>query len=78
MKVKEFKDKLSKGLGSAIVFLKRNPEKAHKYYNAILWACCHDTRYDSLCESGRSHYLYEIMCLSNRKEQLENEVLIDY
>jgi len=64
LKVKEFKDKISKGLGSAVFFLKNNPDKAHKYYNPILWACCHDTRYDSQCESGRSSYLYEAICLS--------------
>jgi hypothetical protein len=35
VKIREFKDKISKGLGSAILFLKNNPEKAHKYFNAI-------------------------------------------
>jgi hypothetical protein len=76
LKVNDFKDKISKGLGSAILFLKENPEKAHRYFNAILWACCHDTKYDSQCESGRGQYLYEAICLSNRREQLE-EILLD-
>lgn len=75
MKVREFKNKISKGLGSVILFLKANPQKAYKYYNAILWACCHNTKYDSQCESARGQYLYEIICLSNRKEQLENALL---
>lgn len=75
MKLKDFKDKISKGLGSPILFLKNNPEQAYKYSKVILWACCHDTRYDSQCESGRSAYLYAAICLSNRKSQLENDVL---
>ena len=75
MKLKAFKDKISKGLGSPILFLKNNPEQAYKYSKVILWACCHDTRYDSQCESGRSAYLYAAICLSNRKSQLENDVL---
>ncbi len=75
MNIKDFKDKISKGLGSAILFLKNNPEQAHKYSTSILWVCCHDTRYDSQCESGRSGYLYEAICLSNRKEQLEDRLL---
>jgi hypothetical protein len=75
VRVREFKDKISKGLGSAILFLKNNPDQAHRYYNAILLACCHDTRYDSQCESVRSEYLYEAISLSNRKQQLEDDLL---
>lgn len=75
MLIREFKNKISKGLGSAILYLKNNPDKAYQYYNAILWACCHDTKYDSQCETERGQYLYEIICLSGCKEKLEDALL---
>ncbi|NLD51050.1 MAG: hypothetical protein GX660_28240 [Clostridiaceae bacterium] len=75
MKVKHFKDKISKGLGSAILFLKDNPGEAHRYDNTILWACCHNTKYDSQCETDRGQYLYEAICLSSSKDKLEDILL---
>ncbi|MCX7749667.1 MAG: hypothetical protein N2645_22665 [Clostridia bacterium] len=75
MKVKDFKKLINRGFGEAIVFLRKNPNLIHKYYNAILFASTHNTAYDRQCEWSRENYLFEIIMLSDKKELLENEVI---
>lgn len=75
MYVKEFKAQINRGLGSALLFIKENPSKAKRYFNAILYACTHNTAYDPQCEDSRAQYLYEIVQLTPFKDELEDKIL---
>ena len=75
MKVKEFKQDINNGFGKAIIFLKANQSITHKYFNAIFYACTHNTAYDPQCESSREKYLIEIISLSGLKDALEKKII---
>ncbi|MCL2518979.1 MAG: hypothetical protein FWF15_10495, partial [Oscillospiraceae bacterium] len=57
MTTKTFTHHLRKGLGSAIVELKTNPNRKI-YREIVLRACLFDIAYDPQCEGTKSWYLY--------------------
>ena len=75
MHVKEFKALINRGLGSAFLFIKDNPTKAMRYFNAILYACTHKTTCDAQVEESRARYLYEIIQITPFKRELEDKFL---
>lgn len=75
MYVREFKYKVTRGLGSAILHLKNHPNEAKRYANAIYRACIRNTALDAQSEGSRAHYLWELIQLSGISEQLQDRIL---
>jgi len=63
------------GLGSAILVLNKTPGNNEYYWDAVLYACLHDTRYNWQCEDGRHYYLYEAINLMADKTCFEDKII---
>ena len=75
MTEREFLQRLHRGLGSAIIELKENPE-CYKYRDIVLRCCLKDISYDIQSEGTKGHYLYAAICALGTKDAFEN-IIID-
>ena len=75
MTQKEFLHQLRRGLGSAIVELKANPDY-NKYRDIVLRCCLKDIGYDVQCEGTKGYYLYTAICALGAKDEFET-ILVD-
>lgn len=57
MTLKDFTRNLRRGLGSAIIELKNNPER-EIYRGIVMRACLKDIAYDTQVEGTKGYYLY--------------------
>ncbi|MDR1205134.1 MAG: hypothetical protein LBL26_06590, partial [Peptococcaceae bacterium] len=64
-----------RGLGSAIIELKKNPER-YKYRDIVLRCCLKDIAYDVQIEGTKGHYLYTAICALGAKDEFE-DILIN-
>ena len=70
MSLRTFTRSLRRGLGSAIVELKNNPER-EKYRDIVMRSCLKDIAYDTQVEGTKGYYLYTaINMLDNQDEFL--------
>jgi len=72
---KEFEQAIKRGLGSAIVELKKCEDKM-KYYNIVLSCCLHDITFERIMEGTKGSYLYSAICELGVKNNFE-QILID-
>ena len=56
MTVFEFESYLQKGLGRAILLLRKEPDKS-SFREAVWCHAIHDPRYDRQCNASRGHYI---------------------
>lgn len=75
MLVREFRDFIQKGVGSAVCYLQNHPDRAYKYEDAIYHACIRYTGYDLQSEGTREHYLWELIQRSGRLNELQERIL---
>jgi len=72
MTLKSFTRDLRRGLGSAIIKLKTNPNR-EKYRDIVMRTCLKDIAYDTQVEGTKGYYLYAaILTLDNQEEFLNN------
>lgn len=75
MTEKTFQYKLRRGLGSAIIELQENPDRA-KYRDIVLRCCLKNIGYDVQCEGTKGYYLYTAICALGVKDEFE-DILIN-
>ena len=75
MTQKDFLYQLRRGLGSAIVELKTNPDY-NKYRDIVLRCCLKDIGYDVQCEGTKGYYLYTAICALGVQDEFE-PILVD-
>jgi len=76
MTVKTFSHDFRRGLGSAVIELQKNPDRAH--YRGIVLRCCKkNIAYDWQCEGTKGHYLYSAICAlgAKEKDEFEGEII---
>jgi len=74
MTAKIFLHNLRKGLGSAIIELKANPN--HIQYKDIVLRCClKDIAYDTQIEGTKGYYLYTAICAIGKKDEFEDVII---
>ncbi len=74
MKEKEFLQKLRRGLGSAIVEIQKDENKA-KYRDIILRLCLRNISYDWQIEGTKGFYLYSAICALDDRDYFENIII---
>jgi len=74
MTVKEFSQALRRGLGSAIVELKKCENKA-AYCDIVLRCCLRDISYDWQVEGTKGYYLYSAICALGEKAYFERAII---
>ena len=74
MTEKTFLHQLYRGLGSAIIELKENPERS-KYQDIVLRCCLKDIGYDVQSEGTKGYYLYTAICALGVKDEFENVII---
>ena len=62
MSLRAFTRSLRRGLGSAIVVLKNNPER-EKYRDIVMRSCLKDIAYDTQVEGTKGYYLYTAIAI---------------
>ena len=74
MSERNFYQRLSKGLGSAILDIKANPS-SEEYKEIVLRFCLRDLFYDWQAEGTKGDYLYTAICALKEKEYFEKIVV---
>ena len=74
MTEKEFSQALHRGLGSAIIELKNNENRA-AYRDIVLRCCLRDISYDWQVEGTKGYYLYSAICASGDRTYLERAII---
>lgn len=77
MTKKEFKEKIKRGLGSAILEL-RAASNIGIYRDIVLWAVLNDTCYDHYFEHSRGEYLFEALSYFNDNTFFEEAIIKKY
>lgn len=75
MTEKEFERALRRGLGSAIIELKKCNDKM-KYRDIVLRCCLRDITFERIMEGSKGFYLYSAICELSDKNEIE-KILID-
>lgn len=75
MPVKEFCQKINRGLGSIISFLRDYKKNNRRYTKAIIYTCTHNTAYDPQCDGSKAQYLWEVIQLSVDSDFIQDKVL---
>jgi len=73
MALRDFTRSLRRGLGSAIIELKCNPEKG-RYHDIVMRSCLRDIAYDTQIEGTKGYYLYTAICEFNDPETFLNSI----
>lgn len=74
MTKKDFKEKLKRGLGSAIIVLEYATDVL-KFQDTVLWACLNYTGYEWNSEGSRGAYLYYAISNFEDKKYFEDAIL---
>jgi hypothetical protein len=77
MNKKEFKEKIKRGLGSAIIALEKSADRA-KYKDIVLWACLKYTGYDWQSEGSHGTYLYQAISFFEDKQYFETAIASNF
>jgi len=74
MSLKRFTRDLRRGLGSAIVELKENPDR-EKYRKIVLRCCLKNIAYDTQFEGSKGYYLYAAIRTFETKDDFESIII---
>jgi hypothetical protein len=74
MTLKEFTHDLRRGLGSAIIELKNNPER-EKYRGIVMKCCLNDIAYDTQVEGTKGYYLYTAIKTFDNSDDFLNNII---
>jgi len=74
---KYFKEKIKRGLGSAILIL-RSVYNIEQYKEIVLWATLNNTCYCNTTEDYRGNYIFEIISYFNDNYYFETELIKKY
>jgi len=74
MTSKTFTHHLRRGLGSAIIELRDNPDRL-RYRDIVLRCCLRDISYDTQTEGTKGYYLYTAICALDEREPFEDIIV---